>query len=123
MKIESRVLDTYIRLLRTFKVLLDPRFDGIPKHAMTEASGVKGGPSSLLSRCRTFKLRSSASRRQNFIWRFNHAGQYILHKRIRRSKLNMGQSEEGLRFLGHFSKAGDHASLQLARSLGTVVSF
>jgi len=43
-KIESRVLDTYILLLRTFKVHLDSRLDGIPKHAMTEASGVKVGP-------------------------------------------------------------------------------
>ncbi len=43
-KIKVRVLDTYILLLRAFEVHLDPRLDGIPKHAMTEASGGKVGP-------------------------------------------------------------------------------
>src|SRR5580698_4231239 len=43
-KIKFCVLNIYNHLLRTFKVHLDPRLDGIPKHAMTEASGVKGGP-------------------------------------------------------------------------------
>ena len=43
-KIKFRILDTYILLLRTLEVHLDPRLDGIPKHAMTEASEVKVGP-------------------------------------------------------------------------------
>jgi hypothetical protein len=43
-KIKVRVLDTYILLLRALEVHLDPRLNGIPKHAMTEASGVKVGP-------------------------------------------------------------------------------
>ncbi len=34
-KIKFCKLDTYILLLRTLKVHLDPRLDGIPKHAMT----------------------------------------------------------------------------------------
>jgi hypothetical protein len=40
-KIKVRVVDTHILLLRALEVHLDPTFDGIPKHAMTEASGVK----------------------------------------------------------------------------------
>jgi hypothetical protein len=43
-KIKLRVLDTYILLLRTLEVHLDPRLRGIPKRAMAEATGVKGGP-------------------------------------------------------------------------------
>jgi hypothetical protein len=43
-KIKVRVLDTYILLLRALEVHLDPRLNGIPKHAMTKASGVKVGP-------------------------------------------------------------------------------
>jgi hypothetical protein len=43
-KIKVRVLDTYILLLRALEVHLDPRLNGIPKHAMTEASGVKVSP-------------------------------------------------------------------------------
>ena len=40
-KIKVCVLDTYMLLSRALKVHLDPRFNGIPDHAMTEASGVK----------------------------------------------------------------------------------
>jgi hypothetical protein len=43
-KVKFRILDTHILRWRTLEVHLDPRLDGIPKHAMTEASGVKGGP-------------------------------------------------------------------------------
>ena len=43
-KIKLRVLDTYILLLRTLEVHLDPRLRGIPKRAMAEATGVKSGP-------------------------------------------------------------------------------
>ena len=43
-KIEIRVLDTYILLLRALEVHLDPRLGGIPPHAMTEASAVKVRP-------------------------------------------------------------------------------
>src|ERR1700677_2181228 len=43
-KIKVRVLDTYILLLRALEVHLDPRLDGIPKHAMTEAGSIKVGP-------------------------------------------------------------------------------
>ena len=43
-KIEVRVLDTCILLLRALEVHLDPRLNAIPNHAMTEASGVKISP-------------------------------------------------------------------------------
>ena len=43
-KIEVRVLDTYMLLSRALKVHLDPRFNGIPKHTMTKATRVKIGP-------------------------------------------------------------------------------
>ena len=39
--IKVRVLDAYMLLLRALEVHLDPRLNGIPKRAMTEASGVK----------------------------------------------------------------------------------
>ena len=42
-KIKLRELDTYILLLRTLEVHLDPALRGIPKRAMAEATGVKGG--------------------------------------------------------------------------------
>jgi hypothetical protein len=42
-KINLRVPDAHILLSRTLEVHLDPRLDGIPKHAMTELSGVKVG--------------------------------------------------------------------------------
>ena len=44
MKIKLRVLNTYNLLVRAFEVHLDPGLDEIPKHAMTEASGVKIRP-------------------------------------------------------------------------------
>ena len=44
MKIKLRVLDTYMLILRTLEVHLDPRLIGIPKHAMTESSGVEVCP-------------------------------------------------------------------------------
>jgi hypothetical protein len=40
-KIKVRVLDAYILRLHALEVHLDPRLNGIPQHAMTEASGVK----------------------------------------------------------------------------------
>ena len=43
LKVKVCVLNTYMLLLRTLEVHLDPRLNGIPKRAMTEASGVKVG--------------------------------------------------------------------------------
>jgi hypothetical protein len=43
-KIKVRALDTYALLLHALEAHLDPRLNGIPKRAMTEASGVKVGP-------------------------------------------------------------------------------
>ena len=43
-KIKFRMFDPYILVLRALEVHLDPRLDGIPKRAMTEASGVKVSP-------------------------------------------------------------------------------
>jgi hypothetical protein len=40
-KVKVRVLDVYMLLLRALEVHLDPRLIGIPKRAMTEASGIK----------------------------------------------------------------------------------
>src|SRR5271165_3661879 len=41
--VKARVLDSYMLLLRALEVHLDPRLNGIPQHAMTEAIGVKVG--------------------------------------------------------------------------------
>jgi hypothetical protein len=41
MNIKVCALDAYMLLSRALEVHLDPRLTGIPKHAMTEASGVK----------------------------------------------------------------------------------
>lgn len=35
-----------------------------------------------------------ASRREYFFGRLNHAGEYVLQKRVRQSKLAVGKSEE-----------------------------
>jgi hypothetical protein len=43
MKIKVRTLNSYILRLRALEVHLDPRFRGIPKHAMTEVSDIKVG--------------------------------------------------------------------------------
>lgn len=43
-KVKLRELDTYILLLRTLEVHLDPGLRGIPKRAVAEAPGIKGGP-------------------------------------------------------------------------------
>jgi hypothetical protein len=42
--VKVRVLDTYMLLLRALEVHLDPRLEGIPERAMTEASGIKVSP-------------------------------------------------------------------------------
>lgn len=64
-KIKFRMLDTYILLLRTLEVHLDPRLHGIPKRAMAEASGVEVASQfsirRALSRLRCQPRRGSAS--------------------------------------------------------------
>src|SRR5260370_7796266 len=54
------------------------------------------------------------SRRQDLLRRLNHAGQHVLEKRIRQSKLGVDQSEEGLYLLRHIREVGRDAVLQLA---------
>jgi hypothetical protein len=49
MTIKVRLLVAHILLLRALDVNLDPRLSGVPEHAMTETSGIKIDPSSLLA--------------------------------------------------------------------------
>jgi hypothetical protein len=102
-KIKVRVLDTYALLLHALEVHLDPRLNGIPKCAMTEASGVKIGPQFSIKAMQDVQVESRSDSfsvvicSQNSGFVFHHV--YTEQQRVSDSQLSTEISQDESRFL------------------------